>query len=104
MTKFIKENFDFQGGYLTYGSDRRFVARFKWLRKQASDAGTFRTFLIKNFTVEEYFTAYDEGRGMTPLKILEAKGYILPHIRKRLKEKGYPITQEGYKQLISELQ
>ena len=99
MTKFTKEGFDLHGGYLTYGPDRRFVARFKY---RASDAGTFRTFLIKNFTVEEYFAAYDDGRGTPPLKILEAKGYILPHIRKWLKEKGYPLNQEGYRRLMDE--
>lgn len=112
MTTFNKENFEYHGGYLTYTGDQgefnqyfeqpchptregmrkdAFIARFKYVKHQ----GTFKTFLIKHFTVEEYFgrIAADEA----PLTILESKGYVMPHIKKWLKADGYPQTQAGYK-------
>lgn len=94
---FTKENLVKSGEYLMYrpeGSmgyaDQEFIARFKY---QRGALGTFKTFLIKNFTVEEYFalaatvnqTSSDIlGFKVTlsPLEIVERKGYILPHIRK----------------------
>lgn len=106
MTSFKKENFRKDGMYLSYVLDEtsefydpqekyrgKFVARFKY---QRGASGTFQAFLIKNFTVEEYFTLL--VRGMAPLTILESKGYILPHIKKWLKEGGYPVTPEGREQ------
>ena len=106
MTSFKKENFRKDGMYLKYVLDEtsefyttinkyrgEFVARFKY---QHGAAGTFQTFLIKNFTVEEYFSRLAQKEA--PLAILESKGYILPHIKKWLKEGGYPVTPEGYKQ------
>jgi len=108
MSSFKKENFHKDGMHLMYKLDEshgmynphskyrgEFVARFK---HQPDAAGTFQTFLIKNFTVEEYFGRLNAGEG--PLTILESKGYILPHIKKWLKEGGYPVTQEGYKQYL----
>jgi len=106
MTSFKKENFRKSGIYLLYVLDEthgmynphnkyrgEFVARFKY---QRGAAGTFQTFLIKNFTVEEYFSRLAAHEA--PLAILQSKGYILPHIKKWLKEGGYPVTPEGYKQ------
>ena len=99
MTSFKKENFRKDGMYLSYVLDEtsefydpqenyrgKFVARFKY---QRGAAGTFQTFLIKNFTVEEYFDRLTAGEA--PLTILESKGYILPPIKRR----GYPVTPEG---------
>ena len=110
MTKFVKERFRKDGAYLMYRLDEsssyyepsekyhgKFVARFKY---QRSAAGTFQTFLIKNFTVEEYFDRMAAGEA--PLTILESKGYILPHIKKWLKEGGYPVTREGYNQYLND--
>ena len=101
MTTFAKENFHFSGGYLTYHvipSDRpRFVARFKY---QRGDCGPFMTFLRNNFTIEEYFSAVDGGE--SPLKILEAKGFVLPRIKKLLKAAGYPQTVEGFSAYIND--
>lgn len=98
MTKFEKSKFRVSSGYITYersyvgeGVDHAFVARFKY---QRGAANTFVTFLIKNFTVEEYFGRYDAGE--TPLDIVKSKGYLLPHIKKWLKRDGYPTTVEGY--------
>lgn len=78
--------------YLTY--DGQFVARFK----RASDKISFVSFLTKNFGVEEYFVALSNSQ---PLTVVESKGYILPHIRKWLKEAGLPVTRDGYNQLVA---
>jgi hypothetical protein len=71
MAKFERKEFQFHGGYLTYGVDRKFVARFKYSRGvKRSD---FTKFLIKNIDVESYFSALDGGE--TPLSILERNGF-----------------------------
>lgn len=95
MTKFEKTGFDLYGGYLTY--NRQFVARFKY---QRGGAGSFKTFLIKNFTVEEYFARLEAGE--SPLKIVESKGFILPHIKKWLKQGGYEVSRAGFDQYIKD--
>jgi hypothetical protein len=104
-TPFTKENLIKDGEYLyyvppgcgPYSDASKFVARFKYGR---GGMGTFATFLRKNFTVEEFFAEMDKGTG--PLAILEAKGYILPHIKKWLREGGYPVTRAGYDQLLAD--
>jgi len=68
---------------------QKFVARFR-----TAGVGSFVTFLIKNFTVEEYFARMEAGE--TPLQIAESKGYMLPHIKKWLKEGGYEVSRAGY--------
>jgi len=90
MTKFIKTKFS-GSEYINYGG--KFVARFK-----RGGKATFLTFLVKNFTVEEYFDRLEAGE--TPLKILESKGYLLPHIKKLLKATGYEVSVAGFKQYI----
>ena len=92
MTAFIKRNFS-GTEYTMY--DGKFVARFKRGNRQS-----FLAFLVKNFTVEEYFARLDAEE--TPLKILESKGYLLPHIVTWLKQRGYPVTVEGYKAFIND--
>ena len=91
MTKFVKDKFT-PGETATYNG--KFVARFK-----RGGRGSFLTFLCKNFTVEEYFSRLDGGE--PPLTILESKGYILPHIKKYLKEGGYPVTLAGYRNFLA---
>jgi hypothetical protein len=88
MTAFDKTKFNFDGMYLEY--EGRFVARFKYVRSNVSG---FRAFLIKNFTVEEYFER--RAQEEAPLHILESKGYVSAHIRKWLIEAGLPPTPEG---------
>ena len=96
MTKFTKENLIKEGKYLTYMpngyatpyADRKFVARFR-----TAGVGSFATCLRKNLTVEEYFARLDAGE--SPLPIAESKGYILPHIKRWMKEGGFPITPAG---------
>jgi len=46
----------------------------------------------------EYFSRLEAGE--TPLAILESKGYVLPHIRQDLEAKGYPVTPDGFRQMI----
>ena len=57
------------------------------------DQGTFITFLIKNFTVEEYFSRMKAGE--SPLDILESKGYLAGSVKRNLKLVGYEPTVAG---------
>ena len=103
MTRFTKQNLITEGKYLTYMpegyntayADRKFVARFR-----TAGVGSFATCLRKNFTVEEYFTRLDAGE--SPLPIAESKGYVLPHIKRWLKEGNYPVTPAGFNQMIKD--
>lgn len=104
MTKFTKENLSVHGMWIHYQphadiyyEDRKFVARFKHAR---DGVASFKAFLIKNFTVEEYFAQIDAGAA--PLRIVEAKGYLLPHIKRWLKRDGYPVTKAGFDQYIQD--
>lgn len=65
MTKFNKADFQFHGGYLTYGADRKFVARFK--HRGPFTKSKFLRELIANHTVESYFAALVDK---APLMIL----------------------------------
>ena len=94
MTKFNKDLLN-GSEYVTYGDDRKFVARFK-----RGGKASFISFLIKNFTVEEYFARIDAGEA--PLTILESKGYLLPHIKRWLKEGGYELSQAGFRKMIDD--
>jgi hypothetical protein len=67
--KFDKTKFSYSGKYLTY--EGKFVARFKYAGMLMAP---FKRFLIKNFTVEEYFARLANLRE-TPMGILESKGY-----------------------------
>jgi len=93
MTNFVNSNFKYDGMYLKY--DGKFVARFKYGGMVA-----FKKFLRDNFTVDEYFKLLED---MPPLKVLETKGYVSPTVAKILKQKGYPVTQDGFKQYIKEV-
>ena len=97
MTRFTKENLVKDGPYVfysptgnPYAADAKFVARFK----RVAGIGSFMTHLRKNWTVEDYFAELDAGKG--PLNIVEPTGYLLPHIKKWLKNDGYPTTKAGY--------
>jgi hypothetical protein len=95
--RFKKDQFNYSGGYLDYTDDngtKRFVARFKYA--QTTSRGPWVTFMIKNFTVEEYFSGIADG--YTPLKVMEARGYVLSHIKKWMKSDGWTdLTHAGYK-------
>ena len=100
MTRFTKANLlKGNAGYVQYSpsgrawaTDNRFVARF---RHGMGGPGTFMTHLRKNWTVEDFFAQIDAGK--TPLAIAESTGYILPHIKKWMRQAGFPTTQAGYK-------
>lgn len=99
MTVFTVDALKFDGMYLTYCAPDKapvFVARFK----RKGQYGSFMTFLIKNFTVEEYFAARNVGDA--PIEILQSKGYLQPHIKRMLKSIGYPVTVAGFKRLVAE--
>jgi hypothetical protein len=34
--------------------------------------------------------------------MLESKGYLLPHIKRWLKEGGYPVTVAGFKMMVAD--
>lgn len=97
---FTKENLYSSAGWIqvqiyngkTY--EYKFVARCR----NQKHAGPFKTFLKKNFTVEEYFEAYDLGT--PPLLILQSKGYISPNMRKVLRKAGYSATPEGNRRYL----
>jgi hypothetical protein len=95
MTSFVKEKFQDDGMYVNY--DGKFVARFKYAR---GGKASFIKFLIKNFTVEEYFGLLESGNA--PLQIAESKGYLLPHIKKALKTGGYSLDKAGFKKMIQD--
>lgn len=99
---FIKENFSYSGGYLTYtdDNDRHFIARFKYVPK--SSAMKFKNFLIKHFSKEEYLKRVKQE---APLTILESKGYCSPEMARLAKRYGYPATLQGARQaLIDQMQ
>lgn len=99
MTVFQKDLFESSSECVTYfagGERSKFVARFKYVKSTKS---SFISFLIKNFTVEEYFGRLETNEA--PLTILESKGYIPPHIKRVLKQAGYPQTAAGKAQYIS---
>ncbi len=97
MTLFDEKGFDFHGGYLTYltGEKREFIARFKYDR---SAMGPFKTFLKKNFDVSEYLGMLDNN--VTPMKALESKGYVPPHIRKACKDMGVEVSTANYLEIL----
>lgn len=93
MTKFDKDQFSYNGGYLMYGQypERpKFVARFKY---KGGDKAGFLSFLIKNFTPAEYFARLDAGE--TPVGITESKGYVSATVKKILKQQGFAPTIAG---------
>jgi hypothetical protein len=99
--KFDRKQFEYSGGYLTYGPDRKFVARFK----RGGKAG-FVSFLVKHFTVSEYFdmlntvnpaaAAVGNPREYAPAEVLETKGYVCDNVKRILKRAGYPLTWAGF--------
>jgi len=62
---FDRTLFNYDGMYLTYGPDRRFVARFK--HRGPFTKAKFMKKLME-MTPAQYFAAYDAGRA--PLQIL----------------------------------
>jgi len=74
MNRFNRDQFNFDGEYLTYdflnGERGEFVGRFKYNRNIAK---RFITFLIKNMTQTEYFNLLEAGQ--SPGKITMDRGF-----------------------------
>ena len=78
MTAFAKTNFEYHGGYLHYNTEageRKFVARFKH-RGPVTKAKFLKT-LIKNYSVEEYFSRLGRTQGEAPLQIFMNDGILV---------------------------
>lgn len=71
MTKFVKEMFNFDGMYLTYGDDRKFVARFK--HKGPMTKAKLVKALCKFYDTETYFARVKDE---APFRILMTDGYV----------------------------
>ena len=91
MSKFVKSEFRWDGMNLTYGEDHRFVARFKTAR---SERAGFTSFLIKNFSTEEYFRRLEAGE--SPVEILRDRGYVSATVKRLLKSMGFAATPDGF--------
>jgi hypothetical protein len=103
MTAFTTKNLTVEGPrneqwvyYRTAEGARRVVARCKKGLKGGTGAADLARFIRKNFTVEEWFSLRET---LAPLEIAKTKGYILPHVRKWLREAGLPETMEGQREL-----
>lgn len=97
MTAFTKQNLVRSGDSIIFidaDGARQFLARFKYAAR--SSIGPAMTFLRKNFTADEYLNR--KIKGESPLEILESKGFVLSHIKRWLKDAGYPQTQRGFAQ------
>ena len=89
---FTKHNLTVDRKWIHYTSpdgERKFVARFR-----VAGAKGFATHLRKHHTPAEYFSAMENGE--TPLEIAKKTGYMLPHIKRWLRQAGYPVTEAGY--------
>ena len=99
--QFIKENFSYSGGFLTYhdGDDNHFIGRFKYVGK--ASAMKFANFLRKNFTTAEYLDRLDNGEA--PLEVLESKGYCSPQMASLAKRWGYaPTLENAHRALVDQ--
>jgi hypothetical protein len=70
VMKFDRSQFNYHGGYLTYGSDRKFVARFK--HRGPVTKSDYVRLLCKYYTLDSYFNRGDRA----PLQILMDDGYV----------------------------
>lgn len=93
MTKFENAKFRKSGDFLLY--DNVVIARFK-----RGGMAHFRSFMVKNFSVEEYFDKMDNTT-LAPLEILAQKGYVPLNVCKTLKKLGFEQTQSGLKQYLN---
>jgi hypothetical protein len=85
MTEFDPTQFVYDGMYLRYQG--QFVARFK-----RGGKAEFVRFLVKNFTVEEYFAARET---LQPVEVLETRGFVSAKIKSYLKLLGFAPTAAG---------
>lgn len=69
---FDRSEFQYHGGYLTYGPKRKFIARFK--RRGPVGKADFVRLLTKYYTTEMYFNSLENN--LAPLQILMNDGYV----------------------------
>jgi hypothetical protein len=69
--KFDRSKFQYHGGYLTYGTDRKFVARFK--HRGPVGKADFVRLLTKYYTTDNYFGRLGER---APMQILMDDGFV----------------------------
>ena len=70
--KFDRSMFHYHGGYLTYGPERKFVARFK--HRGPVGKADFVRLLCKYYTVESYLDRVNGYRA--PMQILMDDGFV----------------------------
>ena len=71
--KFQKELFNYHGGYLTYGSDRKFIARFKYRSGLGPKKADYIRLLTKYYTLESWF---EKAKESAPGQILMNDGFV----------------------------
>jgi hypothetical protein len=71
VMKFDRSQFNYHGGYLTYGSDRKFVARFK--HRGPVTKSDYVRLLTKYYTQDNYFNRMPDR---APMQILMDDGYV----------------------------
>jgi hypothetical protein len=69
--KFDRSEFQYHGGYLTYGKNNLFVARFK--RRGPVGKADFVRLLSKYYTVQDYFSRVNKT---APMQILMDDGFV----------------------------
>jgi hypothetical protein len=69
--KFQKELFNSHGGYLTYGSERKFIARFK--HRGGPKKADYIRLLTKYYTQEGWF---EKAKESAPGQILMNDGFV----------------------------
>ena len=77
MTTFVKKNFHYHGGFLTYtmpSGAEEFIARFK--HRGPVTKAKFVKSIIKNYSVEQYLYQVVVNR-KAPLQILKDDGHLL---------------------------
>jgi hypothetical protein len=102
MTKFDKDFFEFDGERLLYwprglhrGKSKLIRKWDKWVPKPWK---SWRNFIIKNFTVEEFFTKRPSLKGQ--MRRMHSKGFLEPQQKRQCTLAGYPNTPEGYSQML----
>ena len=117
MTAFNKEDFNWDGMYLTYAADHdaaeyytagpnthpsrvgtikpAFIARFKYAPRPQKQ---WIAFLVKHFTIEEYLALAETE---SPMDAMRSKGFLTSAEKKELKIHGLPQTVAGHDTLIA---
>jgi len=88
---FVKENFDYSGGFLTYlfEGKREFVARFKY--SGPITMGKFKKELMKNHSPATYFEAAKKTSPLDVLKTANLAWYVDTMNAYYIKRSGRPV-------------